>query len=357
MKDKIISITFVSYLLIFFMLNIFTSDEITSDSERRKLEQLPEFSIKDIMKTTYMEDFDKYVLDQFVFRDNFRSIKANINYYIFQKLDNNGIYVIDNHIFKTEYPTNTKSIDNFINKLNEMNNYFTEENNVYYAIIPDKNYYLNSNKYLNIDYELLYKKIQNINYQYIELRNILTLYDYYKTDTHWKQQNLNKVANELGNHMNFEINATYTENKYSPFYGVYYGQASLNKEPDELIYLTNDTILNCEVTYLEDKTTTDVYPENKLNNIDKYDIFLGGASSFIEINNPENKTGKELVIFRDSFASSLTPLLISAYSKITLIDTRYITSDIYLDMIDFTNQDILFLYSTLIVNNSSTIKQ
>ena len=108
--------------------------------------------------------------------------------------------------------------------------------------------------------------------------------------------------------------------------------------------------------YFEDKNNTEVYPKNKLENLDKYDIFLGGASSYIEITNPQSTTNKELVLFRDSFGSSLAPLLIEAYSKITLIDIRYINSDTYLNMIDFNNQDILFLYSTLIVNNSSTLK-
>ena len=103
--------------------------------------------------------------------------------------------------------------------------------------------------------------------------------------------------------------------------------------------------------------TNEVYPLNKLENMDKYDIFLGGASSYIEITNPSNNTGRELVIFRDSFGSSLTPLLIEAYYKITLIDTRYISSNTYLNMIKFSNQDVLFLYSALIVNNSSTLKQ
>ena len=94
-----------------------------------------------------------------------------------------------------------------------------------------------------------------------------------------------------------------------------------------------------------------------MDNLDKYDIYLGGASSFIEITNPSNKTGRELIMFRDSFGSSLAPLLIEAYSKITLIDIRYINSDTYLKLINFQNQDVLFLYSTLIVNNSSTLKQ
>ena len=356
MKEKIISILFMFFTIGFFLINIIKKDILISDTERRKLKQFPEISLNNIMDGSFMEDFDEYTTDQFVFRNKFRNIKAIINYNLFRKIDNNGIYVINDYIFKTEYPTNIKSIDNFINKINSIGNNFTKDNKVYYSIIPDKNYYINSNKYLNINYNLLYEKIGNINYNYIELRDILTLDDYYKTDTHWKQENLSKVVNRLGESMNFSINSTYDKNTYKNFYGVYYGQSALNIKPDTLTYLTNETILNSKVNYYENKNINSVYVLENLNNIDKYDIYLDGASSYIEIINPNNMSGRELVIFRDSFGSSLTPLLIEAYSKITLIDTRYISEYSYLNMIDFTNQDILFLYSTLIVNNSSTLK-
>lgn len=357
MKEKIISISFVSFLSIFFILNLLVGDISISENERRKLKQFPNPSIETIMDRSFMEDFDAYTLDQFVGRNIFRSIKANANYMLFKKLDNNGIYIKDDYIFKSEYPTNVKSIHHFITRVSEIGKYFSDNNKVYYAIVPDKNYYVDDSKYLNIDYDLLYKQVQELPYQYIELRDVLELNDYYKTDTHWKQQNLKKVVNRLGSVMNFQIDSEYQENKYRPFYGVYYGQAALNKGYDELIYLTNDTILNSKVTYLEDSKSTSVYPLYKLDSLDKYDIFLGGASSFIEIENPKNQSGRELVIFRDSYASSLTPLLIDAYSKITLIDTRYITSDNYLQRIEFKDQDVLFLYSTLIINNSASLKK
>ena len=357
MKEKILSILFVSFLSIFFILNIFTKDIDISNSERRKLQQFPKNTVSNILNNKFMEDFDTYSVEQFVFRDKFRSIKANVNYNIFQKLDNNGIYVIDDYIFKTEYPTNIKSIDNFITKMNEIGNYLSENNRTFFSIIPDKNYYINNDKYLNIDYDLLYEKIKNIDYEYIELRDVLDLNDYYRTDTHWRQENLTKVVNRLGEKMSFKINSKYIKNYYNSFYGVYYGQSALNLEPDKLIYLINDIIMNSEVYYYEDKENSEVYPKSKLESLDKYDIFLGGASSYIEITNSNNNSGKELVIFRDSFGSSLAPLLIEAYSKITLIDIRYITSEIYLDLINFDNQDVLFLYSTLIVNNSGTLKK
>ena len=78
------------------------------------------------------------------------------------------------------------------------------------------------------------------------------------------------------------------------------------------------------------------------------------------INNKYNDSGRELVIFRDSFGSSLVPLMISNYSKITMVDLRYINSKYIIDnnLIDFnnSNMDVLYLYSIPIINNSYTIK-
>ena len=356
MKEKILSILFVSFLVLCLIFNIFIKDVDISKSERRKLKQFPTISINNIIDGDFMEDFDEYTLDQFILRDEFRNIKANINYKLFRKIDNNGIYVIGNNIFKTEYPTNIKSINNFINKINTIKTYLSKDNKVYMSIIPDKNYYVNNNKYLNIDYDYLYSKIDEINIEKIDLRDVLNLIDYYKTDTHWKQENLFKVVNKIGETLKFKINSTYKENIYNDFYGVYLGQSALKLKPDKLIYLTNNIILNSEVYYYENNNSNKVYIEENLNNLDSYDIYLDGASSYIEIINNENKSNKELVIFRDSFGSSLAPLLIEFYSKITLIDIRYISSNEYLKLIDFTNQDVLFLYSTLLVNNSSTLK-
>ena len=356
MKDKILSISFVLFLFLMFIFNILMSDSEISKTERRKLEQFPEITKNNILNKSFMEDFDSYVLDQFVLRDYFRQIKANFNYKVFRKIDNNRIYLYNNHIFKSEYPTNLKSIESFINKINSIEKYLTPNNKTYYSIIPDKNYYVDNNKYLNIDYELVYKKIKNINYEYIELRDILKLDDYYKTDTHWKQENLCKVVNRIGETLDFYTQCNYDKKTFNDFYGVYYGQSALNIKPDTLTYLTNNEILNSEVYYLENEKYNNVYIEENLNNLDNYDVFLSGASSYIEITNELNNSGRELVIFRDSFSISLAPLLIEHYSKITLIDIRYINSESYLKKIKFDDQDVLFLYSTLLVNNSTTLK-
>ena len=85
---------------------------------------------------------------------------------------------------------------------------------------------------------------------------------------------------------------------------------------------------------------------------DKYDVYLSGATPLLTIENKNGPKGKELLLFRDSFGSSITPLLIENYEKITLIDSRYISTKILDNYINFKNQDVLFLYSTLIVNQN-----
>ena len=88
---------------------------------------------------------------------------------------------------------------------------------------------------------------------------------------------------------------------------------------------------------------------------DPYQMFLSGSISLMTIENPNATTDKELIIFRDSFGSSITPLLVEGYAKITLVDIRYIIPDRLGGFVNFEGSDVLFLYSTLVLNNSETI--
>ena len=58
----------------------------------------------------------------------------------------------------------------------------------------------------------------------------------------------------------------------------------------------------------------------------------------------------------DSYGRSILPLMVEDYAKITVIDIRYQIPQILLMGVNFENADVLFLYSTLILNNSSELK-
>ena len=48
--------------------------------------------------------------------------------------------------------------------------------------------------------------------------------------------------------------------------------------------------------------------------------------------------------------------MVEGYKKITVIDIRYISSKILNKYIDFNDQDVLFMYSILTINNSFSIR-
>ena len=61
------------------------------------------------------------------------------------------------------------------------------------------------------------------------------------------------------------------------------------------------SIDNSSVYNYETKKYTKIYDYDKLKSLDKYDIYLSGASSIIDIVNPTSNSNKELIVFRDSY--------------------------------------------------------
>ena len=89
---------------------------------------------------------------------------------------------------------------------------------------------------------------------------------------------------------------------------------------------------------------------------DPYDLYLSGAAALQVIENPAETSGRELVLFRDSFGSSMAPLLVPGYSKITLVDLRYFSSTLLEQFVPANGQDVLFLYSPGIMNSTNLLK-
>ena len=330
-------------------------------AERRSLKQFPEFSFNTIISGKFMEDFEEYTLDQFPLRDEFRKIKALVSTKLFGATENNGIYVYDGYVSKTEYPLNEESVVKAGDKFEYVYNKYLKDTNTknYLSVIPDKNYFLaEKGGVLSIDYDKMISLVrENTDFlQYIDITEKLSLEDYYKTDTHWRQEKIVDVAEALCDGMGATVNTEYTENTLDKeFYGVYYGQSALPLESETIKYLTNKTIENCVVFDYQNNKGISVYDFEKGMGKDPYELFLSGPISLITVENKDAKTDKELIIFRDSFGSSIAPLLIDGYSKITLVDIRYLHPNVLESYIEFDSQDVLFLYSTSVLNNSETI--
>lgn len=332
-----------------------------SETERRPLTQLPQISGEGLLSGKFVSDFEKYSLDQFPLREPFRQTKALFHRYILGQRDNNGIYIADGYAAKMEYPLDRKSVSHALASFDRIYDAYLKDSRsaIFAAIIPDKGYYLSQkNGYLTMDYPELFSMVQQGMpwAVHVDITDCLGIEDYYFTDTHWRQERLLPVAQKLSRAMGLTLpqegDFSVTEVQ-QPFYGVYYGQAALPMEPENMYLMESDWLRDCRVYNYEKDSYTPVYDLSRLTGNDLYEVYLSGAQSLLTIENPNATTDRELIIFRDSFGSSLAPLLTRDYAKLTLVDVRYIPVQRLGNYLDFHGQDVLFLYSALVLNSNA----
>lgn len=364
LKDKIkyIVTIFISAALVFGLGGwfLFKTPSTYSEAERRALKLLPEFSFESVFSGEFMAEFDDNSPDQFPLRDLFRSIKAYTAKYVFGRLENNNIITAGDHLSKHDYVINENKIDEAADKIGFIYESYLSNTDakVYLSVVPDKNCFIaEENGFLAYDYDEFAKKLYTKTpfATYVDVKPLLGAEDYYTTDTHWKQENIIDVAHKLCTSMGAEFDDTFKENIVEqPFYGVYYHQSALSVPTDKLIYLTSDIIDGAVVTNFDSgmPVKKPVYDMKKLDTPDIYEIFLSGTVALSVIENPAATEKRELILFRDSFGSSIAPLMINSYSKITLVDIRYVSPSILSQLVDFGSaDDVLFLYSTVFLNS------
>ncbi len=319
LKSIVVTVTFVVFIAVFVVqcCIAYLNPVVTSLSERRPLAQFPEdLSWSSVIDKSFIDGFEDYTVDQFPLREFFRALKAKFQLNVLGLKENNGYAVEDGYIAKIEAEFSEENIDYSISRLQFIYNRFLADKNcnVYLSLIPEKGYFFGRDHgYPMPDYVMMAQKLANgiPNAKYIDIISSLELDDYYRTDTHWRQEKLDEVVNKLASEMGFadRLSGNYTENTLDDFKGVYYAQSALYPDPEKLVYLTNDILNNCTVYNYETGKTSGIYDFARYEGNDQYDIFLSGSLPLIRIDNPNATTDKELVLFRDSFGSSIAPLL------------------------------------------------
>ncbi len=200
----------IALLLFGFSVGCFLKkDDSFSDSERRNLKQFPKITMERIVSGEFMEEFEAYCLDQFPYRDKLRSLKAMVKYGLFLQKDNNGIYYSKGHLSKMEYPMNLPMLEYAVNTFDGIYDMYLREqgNQCYMAIVPDKNIFLaKDGGYLAMDYDALFSYMEaELPYmEFLDIVPFLDISDYYRTDTHWKQECIMDVAEYVKNAMQNE---------------------------------------------------------------------------------------------------------------------------------------------------------
>ena len=239
MKGKIRNIGIVLLVLVWAALAIslwFGPRQDLSESERRPLAQAPTLTVKNFLSGKFFSDFEDFTLDQFPLRDGFRTVKSLFTYYVLQQKDNNGIYLHDGYAAKQEHALNPDSVKHVLGRFQHIYDKYLEDSNVYMAVVPDKGYYLAEQAgQLTLDHGALVSMLEaGMPWaQFVDLTGSLTLEDYYRTDSHWRQERLLPAAGALCEALGV---AAPQPEQYTlqplerPFYGVYVCTASARQK-------------------------------------------------------------------------------------------------------------------------------
>ena len=359
LREILSSAVFIIIIGVLFILNFVIPAPAVLLSERRVPAKFPEFSASSVLSGSFMNKFDDYASDRFVFRDTFRQINAFVMFDAFMLSDKSGLYRSKNVGVGEFKQTNATSFRQTTDRIKRAADSLDGlDMNVFYSIVPDKSIFAES--YMpGFNLEMAESILTDIliDYRYINLIDALNAEDFYKTDIHWDQVRISAVTECILSEMGAaRITDEQQIVKAGDFKGVYAGQIALPVGADTMSYRD---ITGVRVRYLNEKTlefdSGPVYDNERFYGVDPYDLFLRGPQPLIILEN-EAAPERELFVFRDSFGSSLAPLLTGAYSKVTLIDLRYIHMMMLSQFIEFTpGSDVLFIYSSQIFNNPSVL--
>mgnify|MGYP000070233561 FL=1 len=344
---------FLAVLFGFSLLHLALPDREISRSERRRLAQLPPLS------SGFSDKLEEYMLDQFPLREQLRTVNSLVRLYGLGQADIHGIYLQGGGAFRMDGPLQEKQVRHAAAVFSAVQETYFPSLPSHYVIVPDKNAKAETSR-PRLDTETLRGIVREAlpGMTEIDIWDLLSADDYYKTDPHWRQERLLPVAAAICEALGADAPGTFTEKTLSPFYGAYYGQAALPMAPDTLTYLESADTKAAEVTGPELDGAQPVYRPELLDGTDGYDVFLSGAQAVLTVTSPNVHNGRHLVLFRDSFGSSLAPLLLGSFERITLVDLRYISAARLADYADLSDAtDVLYLCSTAVWNNGGTLRE
>lgn len=350
-------------LLIFGMTaaTLLKPDSGFSENENRTLASRPKFCLSSLLSGEFSADYETYLTDQFVFRDQWIGLKTwaerltlrqEINDIYFAGDD----YLIEKHTgsFETNQASaNVTLLSSFFKKLSET----YDSGRLTAMVVPNAVDILKdklppfASPY---DQEQYLAKLRAAlpGGVWFDSSRVLRGHDqeeiYYRTDHHWetlgayyvfeqwaKEKGLGEVRPE-----DYEV-TTVTDS----FEGTIASKVGTKVHADTIeIYRPLE-----EVPYLLTYNQTDdvrstVYQPHVLDSKDKYSYFYGGNYGLVEAD-MENHTGRKLLVIKDSYAHCFVPFTYQYFDEVDMLDLRYFNQSLSAFLEERQYTDILFLYN------------
>lgn len=347
---------------------------LVNDTKMEKAENLVDVlgAVKwnSLTDKSFEKGFETYITDYFAGRESWIKMK-NSTEKVIGKQEINGIFTVKDQMIQAfnEYDKDAvqKSID-AVNAFSERHS----EIPVYFMLAPTSQEIFSS--FLPQTAGLSSQK-SFIDHCYGSMKSISSVdvlstlnehrgeYIYYRTDHHWTSYGAflaySQLAKKLG-YTAYDYGSFEIEHASNNFRGTLYSKTldeSITPDIIDYYYLTNgEPKVRVTVTGESIDEYDSMYFRDFLEKKDKYSSYLGSNAPIVTIETDVHNS-KSLLVIKDSYAHCLVPFLSKHYSKITMIDMRYINTN-YEQLVKVEDySQVLFAYNVVTFASDDNIKK
>ena len=341
-----------------------------SENENRYLAEFPKLSLKTYNDESFMEGFDEWLSDRFIWREDWIRLK-NKSDELIGKTEINGVFTENDRMMQVwsgydeaVLEKNIKAINRFVTGHPEIPSYFMLVPNaqeIYSDTLPSFAEVGDQKEFIDMFYGSLDGFAGTVDV-YSDLEQNKDSYIYYRTDHHWTSYGAYLGYSAAGTQLGYspiDVSDFTIEHASYDFRGTLFSKTLDNgvtadiidyytltgNEPDVKVSVYDDYDVSAgKVIYNEYDS---MYFREYLDVKDKYSSFLGQNSPIVTVELENAKSDKSLLVIKDSYAHSLVPFLTKEYSKVTMIDLRYINADfqMFVPLEDY--DQVLFVYNVI----------
>ncbi len=326
-----------------------------SDREKRYLEQMPALSADSLSSGAFTQGLSRYVADHFPGREFFVGLNAYFDLAAGRQIAGDYFLAGDGRLFAAPTDTDLRTLDANVEYVNA----FARELEAAGAGIPVNLMLVPSAGAVLLD-EPEYPDADIISYAYGKAEtghvDLLPAFRaaaepgslYYRTDHHWTSEGAFQAACAYRKALGLPClsREDYTRQSYEPFYGSAYAASGLwLTEADSLELWYSGAVM--QVSNETGRTNAGVFYTERLEELDKYQVYLDGNHSLVRIENLSRRGEEErcLLVIRDSFSNSLGCFLADLYDRVILVDLRYYRLPLTQLLLEEDVDEILIEYS------------
>jgi len=336
-KDEILTIVlFCGFLSVMLLCYLLLPKKDFSEKEKRYLEKAPVFSGEELLSGKLSDSIEKYMADHIPGRDFFVGLDAYVSLLSGRQITGDVRLLTGERIVEAPVEWNETAVQKNVSAILSFAD--SLDRPIDFMIIPSAGWASDNSRVATLDFfgQESYADEQHISSVYGRMDENVRCMDtlnvmrgreelYYRTDHHWTSEGAYEMYRAYMTSLNrkYLSKEEFTVESVPGFRGSTYSRSALWNVSGEDLELWHSGTELLVTNGESDDTHKGVFYRQRLEENDKYTVYLDGNHSIVRIENPAMAGAGKLLVIRDSYSNSLGCFLAESYETVVLVDMRY----------------------------------